>query len=170
MQNGNLTLVQGDATEPQTTTPHEICIIPHVCNDLGGWGAGFVVALSKKFGEKPERTYLNYLLGQKGLPVLGKTSFAKMGDKLAVANMIAQHGYIGADNPIPLSYKALVNCMADVAEYILYIQSKTMNPVVIHCPKFGSELAGGKWDFILELIRELWLEKGICVVVYEWVG
>lgn len=51
MQNGNLTLVQGDATEPQTTTPHEICIIPHVCNDLGGWGAGFVVALSKKFGE-----------------------------------------------------------------------------------------------------------------------
>ena len=172
MSKGVLTVVEGDATDPQRTKDqNEICIIPHVCNDLGGWGAGFVVALTKKFGEKPERTYLNYLLGQKGLPVMGKTCFAKMSDKLCVANMIAQHGYINADtNPVPLSYKALVNCMADVAEYISYIQSKTLCPVVIHCPKFGSELAGGKWEFILELIRELWLEKGIDVVVYEWVG
>ena len=166
---GELTVIEGDATSPQTTYPNEISIIPHVCNSLGGWGAGFVLALSRKW-DKPKQIYLSYLLGQKGLPVLGKTCFAKIDNTISVANMIAQNGYISADNPIPLSYKALVNCMADVAEYVLYIQSKTTNRVVIHCPKFGSELSGGSWPFILELIRELWIEQGIDVVVYEWVG
>lgn len=29
-------------------------------------------------------------------------------------------------------------------------------------------MAGGDWDFILELIREIWLENGIDVIVYEF--
>lgn len=37
--------VIGDATEPQGTGRK---IIAHVCNDCGGWGAGFVLALSAK--------------------------------------------------------------------------------------------------------------------------
>src|SRR5690606_12743464 len=32
-----------------------ICI-PHVCNDIGAWGSGFVVALSK-FSRAPEEKY-----------------------------------------------------------------------------------------------------------------
>ncbi|MEZ4800268.1 MAG: hypothetical protein R2809_10945 [Flavobacteriales bacterium] len=35
--------VTGDATIPQTNGNK---IIVHVCNDIGGWGKGFVMAIS----------------------------------------------------------------------------------------------------------------------------
>ena len=38
--------VKGDATSPQGTSPR---VLVHVCNDLGAWGKGFVVAVSKKW-------------------------------------------------------------------------------------------------------------------------
>ena len=62
-----------------------------------------------------------------------------------------------------------MSCMAEVYSYIEMVKSQTSNPVVIHTCKFGSDLAGGNWEFILELIREIWLENGIHVVVYEYV-
>lgn len=37
--------LKGDATEP-IGTGHKI--IAHVCNNKGGWGRGFVLAISKK--------------------------------------------------------------------------------------------------------------------------
>jgi hypothetical protein len=170
MTKGILKIVEGDATDPQTTHEKEVVIIPHVCNNLGGWGAGFVVALSKKWPE-PEKVYREYIENNKAFPVLGKVCYAKMSNFLVVANMIAQNGYQDAVvNPTPIKYKALVNAMAGVAAFVDYIGGQTKNPIVIHCPKFGSDLAGGDWNFILELIRELWLEVGIDVVVYEWVG
>jgi hypothetical protein len=38
-----LRLVTGDATTP---TGEGNKIIAHICNDIGGWGKGFVVAIS----------------------------------------------------------------------------------------------------------------------------
>ena len=35
-------------------------IIAHVCNDVGGWGSGFVVARSAKWS-KPEAAYRRWL-------------------------------------------------------------------------------------------------------------
>jgi hypothetical protein len=169
MNKGELTIVEGDATAPQVRYPEEISVIPHVCNDGGGWGAGFVLALSSKW-KAPETTYRNFCRRNAAFPLLGTTSFVKVDPYIVIANMIAQSGYINENtNPIPLKYKALVNCMADVAARIEMIRCQVNNNVVIHCPKFGSDLAGGKWEFILELIREIWLEAGIDVVVYEWV-
>ena len=45
--------VQGDATQPQGTGPKVIC---HVCNDIGRWGKGFVLAVTKRWPE-PEAAY-----------------------------------------------------------------------------------------------------------------
>lgn len=45
--------VDGDATRPQGKGKK---IIAHGCNDIGGWGSGFVVAVSKRF-ELPEVAY-----------------------------------------------------------------------------------------------------------------
>ena len=39
---------------------------------------------------------------------------------------------------------------------------------VFHCCKFGSDLAGGKWELIEELIKETWVDRGFDVVVYEF--
>ncbi len=35
----------GDATTPDTQGPK---IISHICNDIGAWGKGFVLAISKR--------------------------------------------------------------------------------------------------------------------------
>lgn len=166
MNKGILKIVEGDATDPQTTHEKEVVVIPHVCNNLGAWGAGFVLALSKKY-KKPEEVYKAYCHNNKAFPILGAVCYAKMDNFLVVANMIAQDGLVSKDNPIPIKYKALATAMASVADFIDHIGSPD-NPIVIHCPKFGSDLAGGDWNFILELIRELWLEAGIDVVVYEF--
>lgn len=45
--------LKGDATNPQTEGNK---IIAHICNDLGGWGKGFVLAISRRW-KKPENEY-----------------------------------------------------------------------------------------------------------------
>jgi O-acetyl-ADP-ribose deacetylase (regulator of RNase III) len=45
--------IKGDATAPGASGNK---IIVHVCNDIGGWGRGFVMALSAKWKE-PEMEY-----------------------------------------------------------------------------------------------------------------
>lgn len=45
--------LKGDATKPIGEGNK---VIVHVCNDVGGWGRGFVLALSKRWAE-PERKY-----------------------------------------------------------------------------------------------------------------
>lgn len=45
--------LKGDATNPEISGNK---IIAHICNDVGGWGKGFVVAVSKRWKE-PELSY-----------------------------------------------------------------------------------------------------------------
>ena len=166
---GLLKTVEGDATDPQFIKSNEIAIIPHCCNNKGQWGKGFVLALSKKW-KRPESIYRNFCKIHQEENILGRNCSAKIDDHLAIVNMIAQDGTVSEDNPKPIRYKALVQCMTRVVDYIEFIKSQTTNPIAIHCPKFGSELAGGTWSFILELIHEIWIDAGIDVVIYEYKG
>ncbi len=45
--------LKGDATNP---TGDNNKVIVHICNDLGKWGKGFVLAISKRWS-KPEQVY-----------------------------------------------------------------------------------------------------------------
>lgn len=45
-----LRVIRGDATSPQAAGPE---IVAHICNDLGGWGRGFVLAVSRRWPETP---------------------------------------------------------------------------------------------------------------------
>ena len=56
----SLNFIIGDATQP---VGEGTKIIVHVCNDIGGWGRGFVVALSKRWPE-PERRYRAWSRGE----------------------------------------------------------------------------------------------------------
>lgn len=49
--------IRGDATSPQTEGKK---IIAHICNDIGGWGKGFVKAISNRWSD-PENEYRNGL-------------------------------------------------------------------------------------------------------------
>ena len=195
MEKGTLREVVGDATAPQITQENEIAIIPHVANNLKGWGAGFVLALSKK-DTTPETCYKNmfkdYVIPRDKKEMLGQVSFssfcqdlkwqeidnfrhfqtmdAVFPSKMIVANMIAQDGVRGnSDFERPLRYTALIECMQKVGNWITNEQMHYPNKkFTIHTCKFGSDLAGGDFNFITELINEVWIESGIDVTIYEF--
>lgn len=161
---GQYKIIQGDATKPQREYDEEVVVIPHVCNNLGGFNAGFVVALNN-LSPEPQRVYKQHLARfRDSHNALGETSIAQVDHKTFVANMIAQNGYISASNPKPLKYWALVKCMQDV----LPLQTDLKSPFDLHCPKFGSLRSGGNWKFIEELIQEIWVDRGVNVTVYEY--
>ncbi len=185
MNKGIYRVVKGDVTKPDKA-PDERIVIPHVCNNLGGWGAGVVLAISKAFGDFPRNAYQWGLEHSQEKGELGNVYDAwinrKKGENppstikydIMIANMVAQKGYIGKNNPRPLRYDALAKCMTTVRQNIL---STNRNPIFsnipisgIHCPKFGGDLAGGNFEFIEELIKDCWLNYGIDVTVYEWDG
>jgi hypothetical protein len=86
-----LKYVVGDATNPQGAGPK---ILVHLCNDAGHWGAGFVLAVSRRW-PAPERHYhLWHRAGElEGLPfALGQVQFVAVAEALWVANLIGQQG------------------------------------------------------------------------------
>ncbi len=145
-------------------------LIPHVCNDVGGWGSGFVLAVSK-FSKEPENQYRSWFKDNETSAITSNTDF-KLGEtqivdcgNIQVANMIAQHKTISHGEMVPIRYWALTRCM-------MYIAHKMKQRTVVHaseiwCPHFGSGLACGRWDFIETLIKEIWVDAGIPVTVFE---
>lgn len=84
-----LRIIKGDATSPQAKGPK---IIAHACNDIGGWGKGFVLAVSRRWPE-PERTYRQWHRGRSGNDFgLGATQLVQTQADIWVANMVAQRG------------------------------------------------------------------------------
>ena len=157
---GSLTYIEGDATKPIGTG---IKYIIHCCNDVGGWGAGFVLALSRKWKD-PESDYRYWASNTKDFK-LGNVRFVQVEKDIKVVNMIGQHG-TGPDsvgNP-PIRYVAIKQCLKKVAEHC------KENNASVHAPKFGSDLAGGDWKLIEKMIKEELINKGIDVTIYEWVG
>lgn len=52
----SITYLKDDATCPQAKGNRVIC---HICNDIGGWGKGFVLVLSRRWPE-PEAGYRSW--------------------------------------------------------------------------------------------------------------
>jgi hypothetical protein len=161
--------ITGDVTKARENESGNI-LIPHVCNNLGKYGAGVALAIRNKW--LPAYTsYLNHLesLRDKGMvpsEFLGETDSVFVEDDVLVVNMIAQHRTISAVNPRPLKYDALVDCMRKIARmHRICLPDERFK---ICCPKFGSALAGGNWDFIKLLIEDIWLSAGIDVTVYNY--
>ena len=151
----------GDATEPQGEGPK---LIAHVCNDYGGWGAGFVMAISRRW-PYPERDYRAWANSGTADFSLGNVRYTLIaGQQIVVANMIAQHGY-GDDGP-PIRYPALEECLAMVGQYCL--DGETGQPwASVHMPRIGCGLAGGDWTRVEPIIIRTLCGLGIPVFVYD---
>ena len=145
-------------------------IIPHVCNNIGAWGAGFVVPLGKKYPLAKEE-YKRWFNEDQYNFFLGNTQFVQVDNNVFVANMVAQDGITSGSTgdrsrvvDRPLRYDALFQCMIQVADF-----AESIDPqAVIHCPKFGSGLAGGYWGFIIQMIEDIWDKRGLDTVVYTY--
>ena len=89
--------IKADATLPQSVGN---IIITHICNDIGGWGKGFVLALSKRW-KAPEEQYRKWYQEKDGFS-LGAVQFVQVEDLIWVANMIGQHKIRKDEKGLPL--------------------------------------------------------------------
>lgn len=158
-----ITYVTGDATRPQTDKP---AIIAHICNDVGAWGKGFVLALSQQWpsSQRQYRTWAQDPHPAREPFELGRTQFVPVQSQptIWVANMIAQHGLYTQRGIPPIRYHALTACLTQVATFA------NTHHASVHLPRIGCGLAGGKWEYIeFEIIRTL-IDKTISVTVYDF--
>jgi O-acetyl-ADP-ribose deacetylase (regulator of RNase III) len=154
-----LRVIKGDATSPQARGPK---IIAHVCNDLGGWGKGFVLAVSRRWPE-PERDYRDWHRHRARNDFgLGAVRLVPVEAGLWVANMIGQHGMRTGSNGPPIRYPAVEQCLRALGDRAGEHQAS------VHMPRIGCGLAGGRWERIEPLIDSALCQRGIAVTVYDF--
>jgi O-acetyl-ADP-ribose deacetylase (regulator of RNase III) len=153
-----LRIIQGDATSPQAKGPK---IIAHVCNDRGGWGKGFVLAVSRRWPQ-PERDYRDWYRHRAGNDfALGAVRVIEVQQGLWVANMIGQHGTRAGSQGPPVRYPAVDQCLHTLGDHALNLGAS------VHMPRIGCGLAGGRWDRIEPLVQERLCARGVAVTVYD---
>jgi hypothetical protein len=156
----SITYMKGDATFPTIPTGKTGFIV-HIVNARGGWGKGFVLAVSKRWPE-PESAYRRWFHNKydDGKPFeLGQVQYVKVEPNLYVCNIVAQSGY-GRNNleqhqsetpnsTPPIRYMALETGLSDVGKI-----ARRIDAVVVG-PRLGSGLAGGDWSKIEGIINSL---------------
>lgn len=152
---------KGDVTHPTENGKKILC---HCCNSVGAWGAGVVVAISKRW-KYPERLYRKW--SKDGIIdgvkfQLGEIQVVPVEDDIDVINMIGQNGISHIGNLPPIRYGAIYACLQKVGKI-----AKEQNAIVI-TPKFGAGLAGGSWHIIERIIQETLCSNDIDVVIYEF--
>src|SRR5688572_16912661 len=155
-----ITYIVGDATQPKAPGTK---IVVHICNDIGKWGKGFVLAISKRW-KSPETIYKNAFSSIKK-PVLGDVQFIQVEEDIIVANIIGQEGVRSprdSKSPAPIRYAAVRQGLMAIAEYALQHNAS------VHMPRIGCGLAGGKWEEIEPIIEETLIQKNIATNVYDF--
>lgn len=157
-----ITYLVGDATRPQSDGNK---IIAHVCNNIGAWGKGFVLAISKRW-RSPETMYKGWYAGAMRTDHdekfgLGNIQIVRAEQGIWVANMVAQDGIYAKKGIPPIRYEFVEECLSKLA-----MKSIDMSASV-HMPRIGCGLAGGSWDKIEEIINRTLVRNNINVFVYD---
>lgn len=149
--------LKADATVPQAEGN---IVIAHICNDIGAWGKGFVLALSKRW-KYPEKQYKQWYKEGEDF-ALGEVQFVSVEEKIWVANLIGQHNIYNDENGDPhIRYEAVKRGLQIITDFAYEINAK------VQMPRIGCGLAGGSWDRIEKLIRQTLLRKNIEVFVCD---
>jgi len=148
----------GDATHPEGESPK---IIVHVCNDIGGWGAGFVLAISRRW-KQPEHQYREWHRIGGPLPFeLGQVQFVEVEPRLWVANLLGQRGIRREGGKPPVRYDAIRVGLARVADFA------RKRGAGVHMPRIGCGLAGGEWSEVSRMVEEELTSREVPVTVYD---
>ncbi|MEV6197311.1 Appr-1-p processing protein [Streptomyces sp. NPDC051920] len=153
--------VRGDATAPSVKG---VKVIAHVCNDIGGWGKGFVLALSRRWPE-PEAAYRAWHRGRAGNDFgLGAAQFVQVEPYVWVANLVGQRGIRTGSKGVPVRYEAIDAALALLAGKAVELGAS------VHMPRIGCGLAGGTWARVEPLVTERLVRRGLAVTVYDHGG
>ena len=150
--------LKGDATNPQIKGNK---IIIHICNDIGGWGKGFVMAISKRW-KHPENEYRKWFQSGENFH-LGEIQIIQVEEDIWICNMIGQHKTITNSKGIaPIKYEAVEKCLNKLIDEALQLNAS------VHMPRIGCGLAGGKWEEIEPIIERTLLKNNVEVYVYDF--
>ncbi|MFI7407844.1 macro domain-containing protein [Streptomyces sp. NPDC049627] len=153
-----ITYVRGDATVPSLKG---VKVIAHVCNDIGGWGKGFVLAISRRWPE-PEKSYRAWHRERATNDFgLGAVQFVQVEPCVWVANMVGQRGIRTGSKGVPVRYEAIDAALERLADKAAELGAS------VHMPRIGCGLAGGKWSRVEPIITERLVRRGIAVTVYD---
>jgi O-acetyl-ADP-ribose deacetylase (regulator of RNase III) len=150
-------------------------VIAHVCNDIGGWGKGFVLALSCRWPE-PEAAYRAWHRDRTHNDFgLGAAQFVQVDHSVWVANLVGQRGIrppargfapAGATprggKAVPVRYEAIDASLGLLADRAVELGAS------VHMPRIGCGLAGGRWERIEPLVTARLCERDIPVTVYDF--
>jgi len=164
MSPSSVRYVTGDATAPEGDG---LKIIAHCCNNIGLWGAGFVLSLSKKW-DRPEAEYRGWHERTGGDLPLGAMQLVPVEPDVYIANLVGQHGVRAAKGgEMPIRYEAISKGFRLITQYALAHREKKVS---VHMPRLGCALAGGSWAKVEPLIDVHFVANGILVTVYDWPG
>ncbi|MEV5458009.1 macro domain-containing protein [Streptomyces cellulosae] len=153
-----ITYVRGDATVPSVKG---VKIIAHVCNDIGGWGKGFVLALSRRWPE-PEAAYRAWHRDRAANDFgLGAVQLVQAERYVWVANMVGRRGVRTGSKGVPVRYEAIDTALDRLAGPALELGAS------VHMPRIGCGLAGGTWSRVEPLVENRLVRRGIPVTVYD---
>ena len=194
-----ITYLEGDATSPRKDLSPPGCkhIIAHVCNDVGGWGAGFVMALSAK-DKRPEDAYrdwfaaterkkkfffemrdrLGYEVGGRTWKQTPPTTPLKLGESqtvfvfngdpdVMVRNMVAQRDTGYSDEGQPPIRYAYLWHCLVAMRLFATCCGPKLPPASVHMPRIGCGLAGGQWPLVETLIEGALSKHDVPVFVYD---
>ena len=155
-----LNYVEGDATNPTASGPK---ILVHLCNDVGRWGKGFVLAVSNRWREPEELFRTSFASGSNS--ALGDVQFVAVADDLVVANLIGQHGTArrGTTMP-PVRYDAIGKGLQTVRDRAQLVGAS------VHMPRIGAGLAGGDWQRIEAIVIATLIKCEVPTTVYDFVA
>jgi O-acetyl-ADP-ribose deacetylase (regulator of RNase III) len=172
----NIAYLKGDATDPFAAPgkPRPTVLV-HIVNDAGGWGKGFVLALSKRWPNVESEYRKWYAERETNDFSLGAVQYVEVfppkmsmdyPKRLWVANMVGQHGVwqkgpIRHEGPPPIRYDALRQALSRVGRFAAKHNARVVGP------RFGTGLAGGDWHLIEPIIRDELLAQGIPVTIYD---
>jgi Zn-dependent peptidase ImmA (M78 family)/O-acetyl-ADP-ribose deacetylase (regulator of RNase III) len=133
-------------------------VIVHVVNDKARrWGRGFAGSLARKWPHVHE-DYSQWFTSRPRK--LGDTHIASAEGDIAVASVVAQHGY-GPAVRNRLEYQALESSLGSVGQYSVDVHAS------VHMPRIGTGQAGGQWSVVSELVDEVLCRSGVRVTVYD---
>ncbi len=151
--------IKGDITKPDLQEENNLIL--HICNDIGGWGAGVSGAISRKW-PIAERLYREHFDTDPNFG-LGSVICAKAQPNLVICNMIAQRGIkdkeLDGERMPPIRYQHLTTC--------LNIINKTTVKSRIIFPLMGAGLSGGDWQTISYIVEGTLKEHELICYVHQ---
>ena len=149
------------STGDATAVSDRPAVIAQICNDIGAWGRGFVLAISKQW-RQPEKNYRSWAASKSDDFKLGSLRCVEVEPGLWIANMIAQRDIRIRDGIPPIRYEALRECLKTLAVFCL------QHGASVHMPRIGCGLAGGQWGLVEPIIDECLCTRGIATTVYDY--